>query len=148
MSNKFTLVNQIDKGGNYPVDIVYNEHQTNLISIPLADGTIEIMDLNTMQSTSVSTSQVISGCKFDNSNLLWVSSKDGFLRLFDLRTSSVAMKHSAGLPILSFDLNADHSMLAAGTEMGSEATIAFWDNRYGGQLANFVEWYICFDQSF
>ncbi|KAJ8328757.1 hypothetical protein QVD99_004504 [Batrachochytrium dendrobatidis] len=71
-----------------------------------------------------------------NPQLVLSSNKNGLVSLWDLRTKSVngthspAMAWNAGAPVLSFDINSSHSILATGSELcGEDANINFWDIR-------------------
>jgi len=88
-------------------------------------------------------------------NLLFTSSKDCTVKLWDIRTpdkatiifqdTSSASKHSgppssAKKPILTFDTSQDSKVVCAGTEqMGEDSYLLFWDIRGGSLMGGYWE---------
>jgi WD40 repeat protein len=132
---------KITKTPDYCLDIISTKNAPGIIGAPMANGSIELLNVETL--TTISTIQqpnVLSQCLFDTQtpNILWSSDKSGNLILFDIRTSQKAMHLNASKPILSFDINSSHTLIACGTELtttttGIDAPIIFWDLRNCGQ---------------
>ncbi|KAI8895068.1 WD40-repeat-containing domain protein [Globomyces pollinis-pini] len=140
MERPFQLVSRISKiEGDYALDVTTPSVQNaSIIGLPMASGTIHLHDISTLQQMgtlpSLYPETIISQCLFDSENpsLLWSSNKNGSVILYDIRTSNAVHQFESNNPIISFDTNSNHHLLAAGTELapGQENPfIFFWDIR-------------------
>ncbi|KAJ3306701.1 WD repeat-containing protein 89 [Kappamyces sp. JEL0829] len=138
MTRPFSLVSSINKTpANYCLEIAPNASRKAHFATSLSSGSIHLHDVNAFTAYQVigpqTTNSVISHIQFDNSNphLLWASTRENQVVLHDTRTTSAPVHtYRCPAPVLSFDLNANHSILAAGTELlGDDASILFYDVR-------------------
>lgn len=127
-----------DEGGDasvYVTEATWNS-QGDLFCVAGSNGDIKIYAWSSERGPSLSCRLSHGGIspaiRFDraNKNLLWSASDNGEARLWDLRTSTVAATFKAPKKhrtLLCCDVNADDTLLAAGTALVSEeAKILFW----------------------
>ncbi|KAH6575455.1 hypothetical protein BASA50_005501 [Batrachochytrium salamandrivorans] len=155
LATPFRLQHQVsDNAPNYVFQLAPSNTMTHMAA-PHAQGTISIHDLATLSKVATitpaaSADTILTQVLFDNvnSDLLFSSDRNGLVALWDLRTGGCNGTHTPVLtwnayaPILSFDVNSSHTVLAAGSELlGEDANINFWDIRggAGGLLATFSE---------
>ncbi|KAI9199241.1 WD40-repeat-containing domain protein [Polychytrium aggregatum] len=155
----FQLIRKYPKTqGDYAMSLTASVDQTliasgwssNLVTVYDRSSLSEIFEFQTAPSTDAPLSEI----KFDttNSSLLWIGSKGGLIQLWDLRSRAApALTLQAGAPVLSFDINASHTLLSAGTELqsyegleedepvGDAAKLCFWDVRTQNALVAFNE---------
>ncbi|KAJ3331567.1 WD repeat-containing protein 89, partial [Kappamyces sp. JEL0680] len=138
MTRPFSLVSSINKTpANYCLEIAPNASRKAHFATSLSSGSIHLHDVNAFTAYQVigpqTANSVISHIQFDSSNphLLWASTRENQVVLHDTRTTSAPVHtYRCPAPVLSFDLNANHSILAAGTELlGDDASILFYDVR-------------------
>ncbi|KAI8925239.1 WD40-repeat-containing domain protein [Entophlyctis helioformis] len=151
MSGPFTLVHKVaGDPSDYPLETVASTQTPSHLAVSRAKGSIAIHDLTTFAVASVLSSppghnaRILSQVLFDNSNpnLLFAGDRAGTVVLWDVRSRTSALTWNSYAPVLSFDVNCNHSLLAVGTELvGEDAKINFWDIRNAGgpQVASFIE---------
>ncbi|KAL2918024.1 hypothetical protein HK105_202438 [Polyrhizophydium stewartii] len=147
-ANPFVLKRQLPgSSDSYAFQVAAAPTQTHFAA-PRATGGITIHDAATLdQSAALAAGgpdTVLSQVMFDSANpsLLLAGSHDGLVRLWDLRNGATVLTWNAHAPVLSFDVNCTHTLMAVGTELvGEDAKIHFWDVRAAGGtlLASFEE---------
>ncbi|KAI9017490.1 WD40-repeat-containing domain protein [Gaertneriomyces semiglobifer] len=149
----FRAVNRISKTeAGYVLDIIRSPDRTIVVA-PTSSGWVQILDPNltllfSFRATSGLVNDILTEAVFDpkDSSLLWVGSKLGKVRLFDVRTGQIRQELDAGAPVLSISVNSDNTLLAAGTELDDskdegDAKLCIWDLRNPSEscIAAFVE---------
>lgn len=121
------------------------------MAVSSSDKLVTLMEAETLTKTLTLEPhlQPITGIRFSrsDSNILWTSSLDGSIKLWDLR-SSLCEKELVGKtetsevskPITCFDISMNERILCGGTELVEEgAFILFWDIRGKEVLGSYLE---------
>ena len=136
-NSPFTLLNKHQKTGAYALDCVTSAQNPQICGLLMSNGSIDIHDSRSLSHLSTiqqPVDNVVSQIMFDkvDSNVLWVSNLNGNICAFDLRQPLLlpAVCLTAPNTILSFDIDASHTKLCAGTELNKEdAPILIYDLR-------------------
>lgn len=126
-------------------------HEWKTLAVSSSDKLVTLMETETLTKTLTLEphSEPITGTRFSrsDSNILWTSSLDGSIKLWDLR-SSHCEKELVGKteasevtkPITCFDISMNERILCGGTELVEEgAFILFWDIRGKEVLGSYFE---------
>ncbi|KAG0725810.1 WD repeat-containing protein 89 [Chionoecetes opilio] len=135
---------------DYCLDLAHAEGWKAL-AVSASDKSVTLMETETLTKTLTLEphKEVISGVKFSrtDSNILWTSSHDGTVKLWDLRTSHCEKELQGNTenssilkPITCFDISNNERILCGGTELVEEgAFVLFWDIRGKEVLGSYFE---------
>lgn len=136
--------------GEYCLELAQSR-EWKTIAVSSSDKLVTLMETETL--TKVLTLephlQPITGARFSHSdsNILWTSSLDGSIKLWDLRSSQCEKElvgkteaSAVSKPITCFDISKNERILCGGTELVEEgAFILFWDIRGKEVLGSYFE---------
>lgn len=121
------------------------------LAVSSSDKLVTLMDTETLSKTLTLEPHMdpITTIKFSrsDSNVLWTSSVDGSIKMWDLRSSQCEKElqgktetSSVSKPILSFDISNNERILCGGTELTEEGVfVLFWDIRGKEVLGSYFE---------
>lgn len=121
------------------------------VAVAMSDRSVAVLNGSTLQNLFTFTphEKSITGLKFslNNNNLIWTSSNDGLVKLWDARSNRMEKEFvgrsedsAVTKPINSFDVSGNEKILCAGTELVQNgAYLLFWDIRGGEILGGYWE---------
>ncbi|XP_066965156.1 WD repeat-containing protein 89 [Macrobrachium rosenbergii] len=122
------------------------------IAVSLSDNSVAVLTMDTLQNVSEFETQAksVTGIRYSptDNNLLWTSSLDGTLKIWDVRTGQCEKtletksddEKSCIKPLTSFDVSLNERIVCAGTELiESEVFLLFWDIRNSESLGGYSQ---------
>lgn len=121
------------------------------VAVAMSDMSVAVLKGSTLQKlfSFKPHEKSITGLKFSttNQNLIWTSSSDGLVKLWDARSNRMekefvgkSEESAVTKPINSFDVSSNEKILCAGTELVRNGVfLLFWDIRGGDVLGGYWE---------
>lgn len=119
------------------------------LAVGISDNSVAILKRETLEKvySYKAHEHRITGLRFppSNNSVLWTSSSDGFLKMWDLRSNKCEKEFQIQIgnslatnPVNCFDMSPNERIMCFGTELASEGTfLLFWDVRGGSVLGSY-----------